>query len=356
MQASIYSIPPFDASTGTTIRFAWKGNQVFKNRCIIKNNETNEVVYDQTIESFKYEHPINLPAAALINGEKYNAYITVFDKNNIESDIQQLGQSFLCLALPLFHFSNITDGQVISASSYTFHVSYFQESGELLDSWEISLYTKSHTPLSTSGTRYDTDALTHTFSGFTNKSEYTVRATGKTVNGIDVDTGYVNLSVTYSIRDIFSLLEPTNLAKQGAIQIRSNIVSSEGHPESAVTFIGNEYVDLTHNSLSYTEGFELNKNFSLAILFYGASPNQEVLTLRSKNSNALTLSVSYRIGKFGSDELSACYELKVSSYWINYIRYSNIIPLPLADEKTGLLLCRVNGLYDIEIANLGKAV
>lgn len=356
MQASIYSISPFDASVGTTIRFAWSGNQVFKNRCIIKINETNEVVYDQIIESFKYEHPVNIPQANLTNGEKYNAYITVFDKDNLESDIQQVGQAFLCLAPPLFHFTNLSQGQVISASSYTFHLSYSQENGELLDSWEISLYTKSRTLLSTSGTRYDTDALTHTFSGFTNKSEYAVRATGKTVNGLDVDTGYIGLSVTYSIRDVFSLLEPTNLAGQGAIQIRSNIVSSEGHPETEVSFIDGEYADLTNNSISYTEGFEFKKDFSLAVLFYGAEPNREILHLESEDPNALTISVTYRTGMFDSDELRACYELKVTSFWLNYIRYSNIIPLPSDGEKTGLLIYRINGLYDIEAAGFRKEV
>ena len=356
MQASIYNIPPFDAAIGTAIRFAWNGNQIFKNRCIIKNNETEEIVYDHTIESFKYEHPVDLSLANLINGVKYNAFITVFDKDNLESDIQPVGKTFLCLALPLFRFTNLSEGQVISASSYTFNLSYSQENGELLDSWEMSLYTKSHTLLSASGTNYDTDALTHTFAGFTNKSEYLVRATGKTVNGINVDTGYVSLSVTYSIRDVFSLLEPTNLAGQGAIQIRSNIVSSEGHPESEVSFINGEYADLTNNSVSYTEGFELKKDFSLAILFYHATPNQEVLHLESENPNALTLSVTYRIGKFGSEALSACYELKATSYWVDYVRYSNLIPIPQADEKTGLLICRTNGLYEIEIINMGKVV
>lgn len=219
------------------------------------------MVYDKTINSFKYEHPLDLTVATLSNGNKYNAFITVFDKDNVESDPQQIGQAFICLKSPSFAFTNIVSNQVISASSYTFSLSYSQENGELLDSWSISLYTKSHSLLSTSGTQYDTSVLSHTFNGFTNKNEYSVRAVGKTVNGIDVDTGYINLSVTYSIRDVFSLLEPTNLAKQGCIQIRSNIVSSEGHPESEAIFINGEYVDLKNNSLSYTEGFALKGIF-----------------------------------------------------------------------------------------------
>lgn len=356
IQATIYPIVPFDAVIGGTIKFNWSGNQAFKNRCIIKNNETAAVVYDKTINSFKYEHPLDLTMATLSNGNKYNAFITVFDKDNVESDPQQIGQAFICLKSPSFAFTNIVSNQVISASSYTFSLSYSKENGELLDSWSISLYTKSHSLLSTSGTQYDTSVLSHTFNGFTNKNEYSVRAVGKTVNGIDVDTGYINLSVTYSIRDVFSLLEPTNLAKQGCIQIRSNIVSSEGHPESEAVFINGEYVDLKNNSLSYTEGFALKGDFSLAIVFYNAEPNQEILKLSSSTSNALDISITYRIGKFGTDEMRACYELKATSYWVHYVRYSNIIALPQNDDKIGVLVYRRDGFPDIEIRNLGKVV
>ena len=83
IQATIYPIVPFDAVIGGTIKFNWSGNQAFKNRCIIKNNETAAVVYDKTINSFKYEHPLDLTVATLSNGNKYNAFITVFDKDNV---------------------------------------------------------------------------------------------------------------------------------------------------------------------------------------------------------------------------------------------------------------------------------
>lgn len=110
MQAIIYDISPFDASIGTTIKFSWNGNQFFKNRCILRENESNTVVYDHTIETFKQEHNIDLAKATLQNGKKYNAYITVFDKENQESDLQSIGKSFLCLKTPVFTFSNIQHG------------------------------------------------------------------------------------------------------------------------------------------------------------------------------------------------------------------------------------------------------
>lgn len=356
MQATIYNISPFDALIGTTIKFSWSGNQIFKNRCIIKNNDTNEIVYDKTIDSFKYEHPIDLTTATLKNGEKYNAYITVFDRENKESDIQSIGKSFLCLKTPIFTFNNISPNQVIAASSYKVALSYSQENGELLDSWSISLYTLSHTVLATSGTVYDTSDLSYLFSGFANKNKYSVRAIGRTVNGIDLDTGFVDISVTYDIRNVFSLLEPTNMAKQGGIQIRSNIVSSEGHPEKDVVYINGEYVDLRDNVLWYTEGFEFKNDFSCAIVFYNTKPNQTVLTLYNDNHDELTISATYRVGYWESTEMRGRYELRITSYYSTVVIYSNILDLPTDDDKIGVCVTRDKGFYNIEIANLGKVV
>lgn len=354
-QATIYPILPFDALIGRTIKFTWSGNQAFKNRCIIKDNDTNETVYDQTIDSFKYEHPINLSQANLVNGRKYNAFITIFDKDENESSIQALGKHFLCLRTPSFTFTNVTEGQVISASSYEFALSYSQENGELLDSWSVTLYSTAYTELASSGLTYQTDALTYVFTGFTNKNQYLVRAVGKTVNGLEVDTGYVNLSVTYSIRDVFSLLEPTNLPQNGCIQIRSNIVSAEGHPEKKPVFIGGEFVDLRDNVLWYTEGFEFKGDFSIAIIFYMAKPNQTVLQLYAEDRNELSMSVTYRIGKWGSDTMQGCYELRVVSYGQVRVFYSNQLELPADHDKIGICIARYNNDYNIEITNLGKA-
>jgi hypothetical protein len=97
LQAIIHTIAPFDASVGTTIKFSWSGNQAFKNRCIIKNNDTQEVVYDVTVDSFKLEHKIDLKQATLANGIKYVAYITVFDNENVESDIQSVGMLIILI-------------------------------------------------------------------------------------------------------------------------------------------------------------------------------------------------------------------------------------------------------------------
>lgn len=351
MQVSIYPITPIDAVIGGTIRFAWSGNQSFKNRCIIKNNETNQTVYDVTIETFKFEHAIDLSQAKLTNGQKYNAFITVFDKDNKESDLPALGEPFYCLATPSFHFTNISEGQLIKTSSYNFQLGYTQENGELLNSWAVTLYNQSFSEIATSGIRYDTEPLSYTFDGFSNRSEYFIRATGTTINGIIVDTGYLTLSVTFDIRDVFSLLELTNRPNIGAIQLRSNIVSSEGHLEQDAVYIDNECLDLTNNSVSYTEGFLLHEDFSLVFIGYAFQQNEKISLFKGERMKG---NLYYRIGKINSDEMKAYFELHINYNSVDYVIQSNFIPQPDASDKLGVVIVRQGNHYTINMKNITR--
>lgn len=347
--ANIYPISPIDASIGGSIKFNWNGNQAFKNRCIIKESETNEVVYDHTTDSFKYEHPIQLEQANLQNGKKYNAFIIVIDRDGSESDFQPLGTLFYCLSAPSFHFSNLIDGQIISSSSYEFFLNYMQAENELLDSWAITLYSYAQTQVASSGTKYNPKKPSYLFAGFDNKKEYYIRGTGKTVNGISLDTGFIRISVTYEVRELFSLLEPTNLSDIGAVQIRSNIVSAEGHLQKEGKYIDGEYIDLMNNTLTYSEGFILKGDFSFVIYFYGMQPNKEICRYTGHN---LVLKIIYRTGKFSTDARMGCFELCIECNGVTRILYSNPLELPVDNTLIGLCLVRQNGLYNIEAAKL----
>lgn len=355
MQAIIYKILPFDAESGTTIKFMWNGNQVFKNRCIIKNNETTEIVYDNTITSFKLEHTIDLSQVTLENGVKYEAFITVFDRDNNESDIQPLGNSFICLKTPVFQFINLSEGQTIKSSSYEFILNYSQENNELLDSWSITVYTKSHTVLTSSGIKYDTSSLTYLISGFSNNTEYIIRAEGQTVNGMLIDTGDINITVSYSSSNIFSMLDPVNVRERGAIYLRSNIVSSEGKLDKEGVYLDNGFLDLRDNILTYEEGFLFHDNFSYVMKFYGMKPNDTVLQMFD-NTGTYFMSVIYRISKVnegGQLIRKSLFELRIINNGINEIHYSNKLPLISDTDIIALKIVRQSGLFDIEIHHYG---
>ena len=74
----LYSIDAFDATQSATFTFySTGGNQVVKNQLIIRNNTTNQIVYQQFVDSFKFEHTV--PPNTLTNGTYYNASVITYD-------------------------------------------------------------------------------------------------------------------------------------------------------------------------------------------------------------------------------------------------------------------------------------
>ena len=357
IQVSIYSITPFDAESGTAIQFRWDGNMAFKNRCIIKDNDTYTTVYDHTIDSFESCHPLDLSmfTSPLINGRKYLAYIIVYDRNGIASDIQSTGTLFLCLKTPTFLFSDLPPDNMLTSSTQTLTLSYSQENGELLNEWSITIYSMSRTEVSSSGSKYSLDNLEYTFSGFVNNTDYYIRAEGKTENGMPVDTGYIPVKVRYDANGIFSLLQPVNIAEKGVINLTCNIVSAEGDLIKDGIYIHDTCLDLRDNVLEYNRGFNLMNDFSLAFVFYGARFNQCICKFSAADAQALSGRIFCRIGRFGSMDFKICYELQLKSHGMAITHFSNQIDIPKDHDLIGLLVVRKNSLYHIEIKNIGKA-
>lgn len=356
MQATIYNITPFDASVGTTIRFAWNGNLVYHNRCIIRTNETNETVYDNKISSLKLEHTIDLSKASLQNGVKYRVYITVFDAYGNESDEQSVGQFCYCLKTPIFVFHNLEKDQTVENSSYNFILHYAQENGEPLNSWQMTIYSVDNVVLSSTNVQYDTTSLEHLFTGFSNDTPYKIRATGQTVNGFPLDTGYIPFLISYGQPAIFSMIELTNLPEQGAILLHSNIVSADGELKNPAEYINNEYIDLTENELTYNEGFIFDDDFSLVLYSYKVKPNIPFFSFYTNENEDFRGYITYRIGRFGSSTDVGCLELRIMNGEgiPEYVIYSNKITPILESEMLGFCLTRNNGYYDIAIKNLGE--
>ena len=141
MYAIIHNIEPFDSTIGTEIKFTWQGNQVYKVRCIIKENATGETIYDHINDSMKQSFII--PAnSGLINGGYYIAYITVFDVNDIESSMQGIGTPFYCLSTPTFRIS-VEESDILKSSTCRVGLNYYQAENEPLNSFRITLYTLS---------------------------------------------------------------------------------------------------------------------------------------------------------------------------------------------------------------------
>lgn len=360
LQPSIYSITPFDATIGGIITFKWSGNQAIGNRCVIKDNKTQTVIYDQTIYSFRLEHIID-PALTtegteFANGTQYVANISVIYKESeqeVESELS-VDQMFLCLATPEFGFTNLVENQVLNTTTYEFLFKYEQADGELLNSWQMIVYDMNNSKLSDSTVQYNDEILAYTFSGFSNANKYKIRIIASTVNGIELDTGYVTFSVSYDLTTLFSMIECTNLPNQGAILIHSNIISADGVPEKEpVVYVGGEYVDLTENSITYNEGFLFNGDFSFVIYGYKVAPNKTIVSFSSNDNPNFAATLTYRVGHVNSDEYLGYVEFRATSNGTYYYTVlSNYIPALTEDDILGICLVRQNGLYDVQISNL----
>lgn len=349
MKPFVNTIPAFDATVENTIKFHYIGNQVFKNTAIIKNNLTNEVVYESTQDSLQLKHII--PPNTLINGILYNIQIKVSDQDSVESLLSD-PQLFYCYSSPLFNL-NITDNQIIKNSSYVVTLDYQQNEGELIQSYKIELYGKDKTLIWDSGIYYNTDSLTYTISGLEDKGVYYVRATGITVNGIVLDTDYILFYVDYKIPSVYSLFTLTNRKKYGDIHISSNIKSIEGSLDKEAVYINNKYIYLLDNSLKYE--IDINGNFLLNLKGYNIKPNLPLIIMKDKSNIILikcyfaSLTTNKHIFELSVNPESP------SQTGMKYVIYSDEINIE-NDDVISLWIHYINGLFNIIAIREGKVV
>lgn len=388
MQAEIYSITPFDAQIGTTIKYNWRSTQ--RSVRVRITNSSGATVYEDTIVTNVRQVIIpSSDVSNLTNGldHSYIAYVQIQDSNQDWSEVS-VGMTFMCLATPTFSFSNLpavdTNGTfTIAAYSYTFSVRYQQTDGERLASWSITLYSADGNRLSTSGvqtsvnhTQSDSGVVgtfSYPFSGFSDKRAYRIQAEGKTVNGLAVSTEYIGVSSDYSTSSVFALLNATNKPDEGKIHIVSNVVSivckifgpdgkeiPEDKLNDAGLLYGSDYTDpRTNNVVNGThalilptgykmvldEGFKIGGDYSTALIFIDPTPNQPLFTLGQTN-------LYYRVGKFDSawsespTGEQACFELVVNG--MPYVVYvSNVINRPGSGERVGVVIVREGSRYSL---------
>lgn len=386
MKAEIYSITPFDAQIGTTIKYNWRSTQTAV-KITIKNGD--QVVYEETTETSVKQ--VVIPSSSRSNltnslQSQYVAYIDVKDANNNWSDTSD-GMAFMCLATPTLSFIDLpavdTNGTfTIETYQCVFSARYVQTDGEPLASWQITLYSADGDMLSTSGIQTNTVnrnsttwTFSYPFSGFSDKRSYRIRAEGKTVHGLDVSTDYIGIKSDYSTSSVFALLEATNKPDEGKIHIGSNIVSiickvfdKDGNeipedeldehgllyssdytnPNDNQTTTGNHALILPDGyKMVLDEGFKIGGNYSAALIFINPTPNKELFTIGDTK-------LYYRVGKFTDDWKNsstgqqACFELVVNGI-IKIIYVSNVVNDP--GERIGVVIVRDGDRYSLIASN-----
>ena len=352
----LYSIPAFDAQNSFVFQFASiGGNQVVANTLTIKDNATLTTVYSTTQTTFKFEH--TLPANTLTNGTYYQATLTTKDAqgniSNASAPIQ-----FYCYSQPSFEISNMPTGNVVTNSSYAFTVTYNQAQGEILNAYVFNLYSASGALISTSNTMYNTNTslplnVSYLFSGFEDKTTYSIEANGVTANDTQITTGRISFTTNYTSPETFSDLLLANNCKGGYITIKSNVIGIDGvsNPEMP-TYIDNKEIDLTDTGsyVKWIEGYRINNDWTMRLWGRDFTPNSEIF--RFSNADGDIITIEYHV-----DTTQCWFELKAKyNDWLwGYVTESTHIALPTKSEQVFCWLRRIDNLYDLRIENRGVA-
>lgn len=253
----IATIPAFDATLNHTFAFTSNGgDQVVANRITIRNNNTNAIVYQNTLTTYILGQTVI--ANELNNNMYYNVYFNTFNANGDMSEDSNV-IPFRCIATPVMSITNMPLTNIINASSYAFNSTYSQVNGELLNYIIYTLYDINGTELSNSGKMYSTDAppinFTHLFSGLDDNTSYKIEVSGVTVNGMTFTTGLITFTVSYYSPVYVGLLELDNKCDDGYNQITSNIITSTAETVPTNPYYLSDFTANTDNYINWDEWF-----------------------------------------------------------------------------------------------------
>lgn len=234
------NVNAFDSSSSNIFRFTVNGgNQVVKNTIRIKDNETDEIIYTNTVETYQFQQEV--PPNTLTNGKQYNVSFKTYSTTNEESEYSN-ETPFWCYTTPTIEL-NINNNDIIRNSQFTFIAKYNQQEGELLDYGIFSIYNASRVLISTSNnlTNISTPPLelSYMYQGFEDNSVYYISFRAISINGTITQTDLIPFNIKYYAPSLFSTLELTPHCNDGYIGIKSNIISIIGEPNH-IPYYGEE--------------------------------------------------------------------------------------------------------------------
>lgn len=338
----------FDALNDRRFNFNYQGNQVFKNRLIVYKASDNSEIYNQIQTSFTLYH--TLPANSLQNGIQYSAKLSIFDKDNIESDFSN-SIAFTCHKTPVITI-NVPNNLIVQNSYLPINVVYSSSDGEVLDHWRLILYDSGHSVIKSTDIILASSSMGTTINGLENSKQYYVEVIGTTVNKMTCTTGQIAFSVTYIEPTVFSQVIATNIPEDGVIKVESHMIDIEGKsvPDSPI-YINNNEVDLTTSGSKvwFDNGFIINGDFTEQYVLRNPLPYQ--ICINTTNGVEI-MTVKYMLGDFDTGE-KAYFLLEVKNKVLT-VRVATEIFDPLqVSQSVYLLIRRVNNLYAIKYSLKG---
>lgn len=333
----VMKITSFDANKPYEITLSWLGNRAHANRIIIYDNQTNKLVFDDMVSSFALKHTI--PAYTLTNGKKYVIQAQIYDVENIPSPLSDK-VLFYTFETPDFYFNNIPENDKITNASFSASVYYYSPDWEDISTYKFYLYDSTKHQLLESNTMTDSFNISYTYRGLENNTVYYIRCVGVTVNEMELDTGYVEITVKYENPNAYSRIYATTLPSQGCVQVASNLIIIQYNGTDSFEYIDG-MIDLRDKTLYYDEGFLIKDDFT--VLIRGINLWQTADIFKMNNGN-LGLTLSSRI--YGEGKLR--FRLLVPNGVCNYVLYSDEQVFENEDMVT-IAIRRKNNVYQLKV-------
>lgn len=330
-------IQPFDATKDYEISLLWSGNRAHANRIIICENETNNVVFDDMVSSFSLKHSI--PAYTLKNNQRYTIQAQTYDVENIPSALSNK-VLFYTFATPDFYFEDLSENPIISNSSFTATIHYYSDDWEDISKYVFYLYDATKKQLLQSSEMTDDYDISYTYKGLDNNTIYYVRCVGVTVNGMELDTGYVEITVKFENPNTYARIYATPIPSQGCIQVSTNLIIIQYNGTDEFEYIDG-MIDLRDKTLYYDEGFLIEDDFTVIIRGMNLWQQADLFKMSNENLGLTLSSHFYPEGKLR-------FRLIVPNGVSNYLLYSDEQVFDNKDMVT-IVIRRKNNVYQLKV-------
>lgn len=347
----IKPITPFDATDGVRLTAIYNGDQPYYNRVIIQDANTLTTVYARTVSTRAAEHYVNPDYTgsvvatgdvgyALINGRRYVATIQFYDRN-LDAGAVSDKASFLTRTTPIFYFDGLNSGDTVNNASLQLDLIYEQNEYEKLLNFRFYIYDNMKELLQQTEIIYDTTAMSYTFRGLENTKTYYVRAEGTTVNGIPLDTGYIEVYIWYENPSVYARMYVENNPSTSGMEYFTNfrLIESDEDPDSFEYDDG--WIDIIGKKLTYSSNFKIEGDATWFIRAKNMDRVGDILVCYNDTQ-------SFRLTSIRSENGGYRYKLIVPNEAYNYILYSEEFMVGYSDI-INVWIRRINNVYTLKV-------
>ncbi|MFB5759117.1 hypothetical protein [Paenibacillus medicaginis] len=244
-------------------------------------NSTGSMVYDSgQITSFAQSH--NIPANAITNGSEFKIAVTIYNSNE---SISSLSQIFQTSSRPKVSVGTIG---TVKSNSYRFTATYSQAEANPIRSWVMYLYNEDRIRVQTSPISTNS-SIEYIFSSLESGADYYIEIQVTSAKGLTGTSGLIPFDVQYRQPNVKINLTTENTDDAG-IKILWNVIQIIGETTKPPIFTSDGYLDLTDDTLTFSEGFSVDQDFTIKIWMRNIKPDKDLFFLKGKTG---TITVQY---------------------------------------------------------------